>query len=735
MRTIRTPSTGALVIVLCSLCFLLLFALNSFTPLWGDDWWRAVPAHDFTDIFRRIGEEYQTWGGRLWVLLLTFLFLLKYPASQVLFNLVNSAAFCLLLAGIFRGAVGRCPGRERTDPILLSFAFFSVWFFTQAMGETVLWKTGAIGYLWVLTAAVHVLTPFIDLLADEAPAADSRWRLWGLPVFAAVWATGLETVSLSLTLFMLYALLAACLQKITPKRWYWHVFSGQLVGTLALVTSPGNWVRAVRSDDGMGVAYRVGALVRTLWQHVTVEVPILYALAAALVFLLLTRRRAALQRFYFWLMLGLMMALAMAGSSGASFGQRTAFPAEICFITALVALGGQLLTLPRIQTLRAQLLLLPLYGALAGVLGADMVKTFEQYLAVRQQTGRRQELMAEYKALGVRRILLPSMRIPYIEGLKDDIVAGRFFLRDLHPDMPGNAWRNSTYAQYYGFAFANRLGVPHVICAPELVDGRRFTPLGSIGGLCVYLRRESYGWRTRDVLYCISDRRPLVDLRELRVVPVDYRQLNFDDREQGYHKVTAQVDAVALVAADGTQMADRFIARFELPDMTVERIDIEHPRLPGPHKASLRMDRNTISQQDAITQSMRWKGVELRHSPDATLDPRTGSIASPAGKSMRGFLNWGPYVTLSAGRYAFEAEYSTAAPGSRWEIIAQPQTGPRSLISGILTPDNAMPQVLRAEFTITPELETAPIEFRIAPAEGQRVELFRFSISVETTAR
>lgn len=734
MRPIKAPATSLPVIAGCAFFFLLLFTLNSFTPLWGDDWWRAVPARDFLDIFRRIGEEYYTWGGRLWVLLLTFVFLLKYPGSQVLFNLVNSAVFCLLLVGIFRGAVGRYPGRERSDTILLPFAFFSVWFFTQALGETVFWKTGAIGYLWVLTAAVYVITPFVDLLADEEPVADSRWRLWGLPVFAAVWATGLETVSLALVLFMSFALLAARLQQIPPKRWYWHVFSGQLAGTLLLVFSPGNWVRAARSDDGLGIAYRIVALSRMVWQHVTTEVPIFYALVVLLALLLWLKRRAVLRRFYFWLILGLMMAFAMAGSSGVSFGQRTAFPAEICFITALMALAGQLLALPRAQSVRAQILLLPLYGALLGVLGADLVKTTEQYLAVRQQTHRRQELMAEYKALGLGRIVLPSMRIPYIDGLKDDIVQGRFFLRDLHPEMPGNEWRNSTYAQYYGFAFANRLGVPHAICAPELADSRRFTPLGSIAGLSVYLRRESYGWRTHDVLYGISDRRPLIDLREIRVVPADARQLSFDDRGQGYHRVTAQVDVVALVAADGSRMAGRFVSRFELPDMTIERIDIEHPRLPGPHKASIRMDRKSIVLEQVAVQEMSWKGVELHHSPDATLDLRSGSIASPPGKPMRGFLNWGPYVTLSAGRYAFEAEYTTASPGSRWEIIAQTQAGPRNVVSGTLTPDEAAPQVLREAFTITPELEAAQIEFRIAPAEGQRVELFRFSIAMDQAA-
>ncbi|MBI5551457.1 MAG: hypothetical protein HY911_08110 [Desulfobacterales bacterium] len=729
MPRIKAPSVEALLAAFFVLVFALQFALNSFTPLWGDDWWRAVAPGEAADIFSRIAEEYRTWGGRLFVLLLTFVFLLKLPGMLVLFNLINSAVFCLLLLAIFRGAVGRYPGRARADLVLLPAVWFAVWFFTQSLGEAVFWKTGAVGYLWTVTAAVFVVTPFVDLLVDEEPLSDTRWRLWGLPVVAALWATGLETVSLSLTIFMLYALLAARLRKIALQRWYWHAFAGQLAGTLLLVTAPGNWVRAARGDDGLGIGYRIILLSRSVWRHVTTEVPILYAMAALLVLLLLMRRRVALQRFYLWLMLGLMVAFAMAGSSGASFSQRTAFPAEICFIVALLALCGSLFCGPRTLTLRAQVMLLPLYAALLGVFGADIVKTMAQYLAVRQQTQRRQELMAEYKALGLRKILLPSMRIPFIDGLKDDIAEGRFFLRDLHPDAPDNGWRNGTYAAYYGFAFANRLEVPYVICASELSNGGRFTPLGRIANLSIYLRREARGWGAGDVLYCVSDRPPFIDIQELRVVPVDYGRLNFDDREQGCRKVKGQLDAVALVATDGTRMNNRFVARFELPDWKIDRIDIEHPALPRTHRATLRMDRKSISQGAAFTQVMSWKGVELHHSAEALVDGGKGSIASSAGEQMDGFLNWGPYVKLSVGTYDIEAEYATAAPGSRWEIVAQGTGGAVSLASGLLDPAGEASQVLRDRFAITPELENAPVEFRIDPADGERVELFRFSIS------
>ncbi|MBI5897098.1 MAG: hypothetical protein HZB24_14210 [Desulfobacterales bacterium] len=164
-------------------------------------------------------------------------------------------------------------------------------------------------------------------------------------------------------------------------------------------------------------------------------------------------------------------------------------------------------------------------------------------------------------------------------------------------------------------------------------------------------------------------------------------------------------------------MTNRFVARFELPEWEIDRIDIEHPRLPQTHRATLRMDRKSILQGQALTQVMNWKGVQLHHNANAMVDGGKGSIASPAGKAMEGFLNWGPYVKLSAGTYDIEAEYATAAPGSRWEVVAQATAGQRILASGDLDPADGALRVLHDVFTIPPELENAPIEFRIDPAD------------------
>lgn len=719
------------VLALIFLVFVLMFTLNTFTPLWGDDWWRVVPLIDFFHIFGRIGAEYMSWGGRVWVLLLTFLSFLKYPGSVFLFNMVNSVMFCLLLVFIFRGASGHYPGRRRGDLALLGFTLFSVWFFTQCLGEAVLWKTGAVGYLWVLTAAVFIVTPFVDLVVRRYPDDNSPWRLWGLPVVVLLWATGLENVSISLVLFMIFTLLAAYSQKVTIRRWYWHVFASQLLGTIILISAPGNWVRAAGSSDGKAIYFRFLSLCQVIWRHVTTQVPILYAVAALLLVFIIFRPRASLKRFYLWLVLGLTLALSMSGSPGVNFENRTAFAANIGFIVAMLSLCSPLVSMACFRKWQTQILLLPVYAVLMGLLTADVMKTMEQYLSVWHQTQRRLELMADYKDRGIREILLPSMKIPYIEGLHDNIVQGRFFLRDLHPNVDGNGWRNGTYAAYYGFSFANRVTVPYLLYVPELENGERFTSLKKSPQLSIYLRREARGLGTRNVIYCVNRRRPHIRINEIRAYPKNRGDLSPNERRTGYRTIGVKNDsAVALISENCRQMAGVVISRLELPDWDVERIEMHNDRLPWPHFETFHLNAQDSPATEGATTSGRltWKGTELQYSNAAVVDHGRGTITAPGGRVVEGFLNWGPYVRLPAGEYTFEFEYAAQGPGSRWEIVAQTAAGQRTLASGHLAPHGDTPMVFSGNFSVAVDLADDPIEFRIDPVDRGRVELVRFTV-------
>jgi hypothetical protein len=229
-------------------------------------------------------------------------------------------------------------------------------------------------------------------------------------------------------------------------------------------------------------------------------VPILPLLALLALLALLRGENAALRRAGAWALLAALSALAMIGSTGINFGERTAFVSEVLFVVALAVLAAPLL---RHSGLRPVWLAA---GALIGaLLLADGLKTAEQYATVAQQTQRRQELMASYRQAGLQRIWLPSIAVPYLgPGLRDDHARGRFFFRDIHGDMPGNGWRNGTFAEDHGFSFALRVERPALIYLPELTATDRFWPLAESAGATLYHRQERIGLRRVHALYWLT---------------------------------------------------------------------------------------------------------------------------------------------------------------------------------------------------------------------------------------
>lgn len=560
--------------------FLLIFTLNSLTPLWGDDWWRALRPENFFDMFKRLYDEYMGWTGRIFVLFLTFIFLLNYPGSELIFNLVNSAVFCVLLVLMFRASTGRYPGKYWHDVLLILCGFFLLWFFTKSFGEAVFWKTGAIAYLWVVAAAIFLLLPFVELIVSQKTLSNSRWRLYGLPAFAFFWAITLENVAVSVSVFMIYALLFTRQQGMKLDRWYMNTLIAQLVGTTILIIAPGNFLRAAAQDDGNPLWYRMGELTKRVWQHVSNDVPLFFLMAALLVFLALQKERFVLKRFFVWLIIGLMFAFSMVGSTGVNFDNRTAFVAEVVFILALLNLVSAALFAARRQTVY----LIPLFVLLGTIWCADIFKRTEQSLATWQQDQRRDELMAFYRANELKKIILPSIKVPYVQGLRDDIIDKQYFLRDIHAPMPGNEWRNGSYAYYKGFEFATRIPRAYAIFEEELTGASSFVHVGKFEEIDIYTRKEAYAFKRRDVLYLISARKQCMEGEEITVYPLNEDDLPLALRKAGYQKIVSERNNVFIVAKNGEQDLSRCMARYELPKWPFQKIEFQHRSLSLPDK-------------------------------------------------------------------------------------------------------------------------------------------------------
>lgn len=720
LYTSQAINTGCFIFI-----FILILLLNSFTPLWGDDWWRAVSIWDFPGIFERISAEYMNWSGRVSVLFLTFLLLLKYPGSVILFNLINSAVLCLLVLGIFRAAIGRYPGKERRDALLVLLTFCCIWLFSHAFGEAALWKTGAIAYLWVITAAIFLITPYIELLSSQQVQPDTRLRLWAWPLFAFFWAMGLENVSVSCVVFMTYCLIAARLRGLHAARWYWHVLLGQGIGTLILVLAPGNFARFAAQDDGQTLWIRFGKLADLIWRHGTSEIYIFIVIAGLILVLALLRHPCILKRTYLWFIFGLTLAFAMLGSTGVNFSGRTSFPAEIAFIVALISL-----TYPLMNQLRPVYITpLPVLVLLFTWFMADFFKAFDQHWTTWHQTERRNELMENYRNAGIEEILLPSITVPYVDDLKDNVVERGYFLRDIHLDEEGNGWRNGSFATYHGFTFANRLPKPYLIFGSELEDSNRFIPLGAIEKIQAYMRIERHGRKNLPALYLSSEKRYCRKVKEVHVYPKSVKDLKHDEREQRFTSVASTND-VSWINEQGKESKKRCVSRFQLPRWPIEKLVVSHSKLPWPHDVTLAWDKLlSAPQSDKHVQFKaykEWRGCELRYADTAKLDEKHCRVSSNA--KTRGHVVWGPYQKLSPGNYKLHAYYTATEGTPHWDVVVHFPGETHFLEQGALEITPTSGGIMTTHFEIDKHTKNHELEFRIDTKGYANVTLERITI-------
>jgi len=633
--------------------FALLFTLNIFTPTWGDDWWRALAYQDALDVFPRLHDEYMSWTGRLSVLFFTFLLLLKYPGSLTVFAVINSAVFCLLLLISFRAATGRRAQANLADGLTLFSIFLTTWFFTQSFGEAILWKTGAIAYLWVITFSILALIPFIDLVVDNRVKQNTPIRLIFMPIAVLVLAISLENVAVAMSCFMLFSLFIYWIFHSRPPLWYWLTLAGQLVGSFILLAAPGNYIRFQRQSDGTPIFERFEKLLSVIWQHGLDETHIFYLFAVLLLLVAVTKIKVNLMRPWLWTLFAMLLAFAMAGSTGVNFQDRTAFVAEIAFIVAITALLAPLCQ----QLARDIKLYLPATLVLLLFFVMNFTIVFEQHLATHQQGERRAELFKAYEAESIQQILVPSMQIPQVHGLKDDIIDGSYFLRDLHGDTPGNGWRNSTFAKYYGFDFANRVSKPYIIYLPELISNKKWNILIANNQMIVAHRLEALGYTKEQALYLLTTNQQCPRNAQIKL---------------GSETVGAQ-SSVEVINQLGAASNLSCALRFALPQSATTA------QLKLPKQSPITINLQQTVKLEALPHFLQstqiaWKACKLPRNEGVRVDEKSCQIELAPGQSPR-LLTYGPYFPVKKGHYSATISYQSWGEAGEWDQVIQSTNG------------------------------------------------------------
>lgn len=189
MMNVKNHPKAFSLLIICIIFFMMLI-MNTFTPLYADDYSYSFSFYDatkitsFTQIFYSQAAHYFTMNGRLIThFLAQYLLLLGKPA----FNWINSLAFCLLGWLMTYHAVGKNPLRK---PLPLLMSYCCLFLFHPGFGESILWLDSAATYLYGFLIALLFLTPFRYALAhpesQKGGTLRETFKLIGMFLFAII---------------------------------------------------------------------------------------------------------------------------------------------------------------------------------------------------------------------------------------------------------------------------------------------------------------------------------------------------------------------------------------------------------------------------------------------------------------------------------------------------------------------------------------------------------------------
>ncbi|HJG99050.1 MAG TPA: DUF6056 family protein [Parabacteroides johnsonii] len=224
----------------------LFYLLSVYTPLMADDFSFAYvydrnganilsPIMNLSDIIISQYNHYFVSNGRTPVQFIEQLF--AGLLGRGLFNLFNTLIFLLFL-----WISASFIGQKKNRLYIVSALFLLFWFLLPVPGETLLWMSGSVCYLWASCFVLLFLHFFFKINTMSIPK-------WGYPFlfFAGVlsgWVHEGLTVGVSCCLF-----LYICFHR--------KKFRGNIVpltlgfwgGTLLVFSSPGIWMRGISSFD------------------------------------------------------------------------------------------------------------------------------------------------------------------------------------------------------------------------------------------------------------------------------------------------------------------------------------------------------------------------------------------------------------------------------------------------------------------------------------------------------
>ena len=216
------------------------FALCALTPYYGDDYsymftyaadTPKIRITNLQELYLSQLNHYQIMNGR--AIVHTLVQLLLMPDGRELFCLLDTLVFLALGFAVYYAAYGTL---RRFKPLSLFAAWALIFLSLPAFGQSCLWLTGAVNYMWTTFAALCFLLPY---RSDGSGGDRAALRTIGMPFLGVLAGWSGENACIAAALGLVLLLVRRRLLRLPFRAWMWTGVIGFSAGAAALFLSPG----------------------------------------------------------------------------------------------------------------------------------------------------------------------------------------------------------------------------------------------------------------------------------------------------------------------------------------------------------------------------------------------------------------------------------------------------------------------------------------------------------------
>lgn len=232
-------------IIILSIIFISMIALNMITPLIMDDFNYTYGLdgriNSLKDIFGYQLWFYFNWGGRNIAHFLAQLFLMN---NKMVFNIFNAGIYTVMVYLIY----SIIKGNKKDKPSYLILIHLALWFLMPSFGQSFIWLTGSCNYLWTTTIILLFLNIFIKICNQQEKYNIIQIILFGVLGILAGWTN--ENSGASLVFILLaYIIFTKFVHKQKIQKIELTGIIGVILGFIIMIIAPGNFERATAYTD------------------------------------------------------------------------------------------------------------------------------------------------------------------------------------------------------------------------------------------------------------------------------------------------------------------------------------------------------------------------------------------------------------------------------------------------------------------------------------------------------